>query len=156
IVLDGRCIGRSPCNGWAGDAGRTFILDIMGKAVDLDRLADTLRGYRFAYLVTVDDGYGAHTTTVTPTYESGLLDVGPVGRHGRANLAHRRTVTLVWPPREVSDYSLIIDGQAELPDDPADPVRVAPTRARLHRPVFADDGGSAVGGVHDCVDIADG
>ncbi|HET9877422.1 MAG TPA: hypothetical protein VFQ37_16945 [Mycobacterium sp.] len=127
----------------------------MGKTVDLNGLADTLRGFRFAYLVTVGDDYRAHTTTVTPTYESGLLDIGPVGRHGRANLAHRRTVTLVWPAREVSDYSLIVDGHAELPDDPAASVQVKPTRARLHRPVFRDHSESATGTVHDCVDIAE-
>ncbi len=126
----------------------------MAKFVDLARLAELLPGYRFAYLITVDDDYGAHTTAVTPTYESGLLDVGPVGRHGRANLAHRRGVTLVWPPLEVDGYSLIVDGQAELPDEPADPVRVRPVRAKLHRPVFHANTERAVGGVYDCVDIA--
>lgn len=126
----------------------------MAKTVDLTRLAEMLRDYRFAYFITVDDDYRAHTTTVTPTYESGLLDVGPVGRHGRANLSERRGVTLVWPGSEVGDYSLIIDGQAELSEDPTDPVRVRPTRALLHRLAPRDDEQPSPPGVYDCVQLA--
>lgn len=122
----------------------------MGKTVDLERLAELLPGYRFAYLITVDDDYRAHTTTATPTYAAGVLDVGPVGRHGRANLSGRSGVTLVWPPREVADYSLIVDGRAVLPDDPADPVLVTPTRALLHRPTISDPGP-----VYDCVQLGE-
>ncbi|HEU4360878.1 MAG TPA: hypothetical protein VFR27_05145 [Mycobacterium sp.] len=122
----------------------------MSKAVDLDRLAEVLRDYRFAYFITVDDDFHAHTTTVTPTYDAGLFDVGPIGRHGRANLSSRGGVTLVWPPREVADYSLIVDGHAELPADPAGAVRVKPTRALLHRPMTADSGP-----VYDCVVLSE-
>ncbi|HEX7323360.1 MAG TPA: hypothetical protein VF299_10635 [Mycobacterium sp.] len=128
----------------------------MGKTVDLARLAELLGGYEFAYLVTVDDDYRAHTATVTPTYVAGLLDVGPVGRHRRANLAVHRGVTLVFPPRAVTDYSLIVDGDAELPGDPADPVRVTPKHALLHRPVFAAGTAQATGNVHDCMEIGEG
>jgi hypothetical protein len=130
------------------------MLDFMSKTVDLARLADALRDYRFAYLITVDDDYQAHTTTVTPTFDTGVLDVGPVGRHSRANLSRRRDTTLVWPPREVGDYSLIVDGHAELPDDPAGALRVTPTRAVLHRPVILDDSEDAKGCVYDCVELA--
>ena len=126
----------------------------MGKKVDLDRLCEALRDYRFGYLVTVDDDFHAHTTTVTPTYDSGVVDVGPVGKGGRANLARRNHVTLVWPPREVGDYSLIVDGTAEVPEDPDGRVRVSPTRAVLHRPVILDHSETAVGCVYDCVELA--
>lgn len=126
------------------------MLGFMSKAVDLDRLAKVLRDYRFAYFITVDDDYRAHTATVTPTYDAGVLDVGPIGRHGRANLSNHGGVTLVWPPREVADYSLIVDGHAELPADPAGSVRVKPIRALLHRPIP-----SAAGPVYDCVLLSD-
>jgi hypothetical protein len=127
------------------------MLGPVSKAVDLARLADALRDYRFAYLITVDDDYRAHTTTVTPVFADGVLNLGPVGRHGRANLSERRGVTLVWPSRDVNDYSLIVDGDAELPDDPADSVHVRPTRALLHRPVLDDGTAPAAGYVYDCV-----
>lgn len=127
----------------------------MTKTVDLARLADMLRGYRFAYLVSVDDDFRAHTTTVTPAFASGVLDIGPVGRHSRANLVAHPEVTLVWPPREVDDYSLIVDGFAALADTAADSVRVTPRRALLHRPVLSADGQRAAGGVYDCVQLTE-
>lgn len=132
------------------------MLTAMGKKVDLARLAELLRDYRFAFFVTVDDAHRPHTTTVTPGYDAGLLDIGPVGRHGRANLSERHGVTLVWPAREVNGYSLIVDGEAELPDDPAGPVRVRPTRALLHRPAAADADQQAASGVYDCVQLSQG
>ena len=45
------------------------------KKVDFKRLADALDGYRFAYLVTVDDDYRVHTVTVEPELRE--------RRHGR-------------------------------------------------------------------------
>lgn len=125
----------------------------MAKPVDLARLAEMLRAYRFAFLVTVGDDFRVHTTAVTPTFDGARVDIGPVGSHGRENLSIRDTVTLVWPAREVGEYSLIVDGRAELPDDPAAPVLVRPTKALLHRPVFDADSGRALGTVHDCVQL---
>ncbi|HTM85713.1 MAG TPA: hypothetical protein VL179_12590 [Mycobacterium sp.] len=125
----------------------------MAKTVDLTRLAELLPGYRFAYLVTVGDDYRVRTTAITPTFDGARLDIGPVGTHGRENLSTRDAVTLVWPAREVSEYSLIVDGHAELSDDPADPVMVTPTRDLLHRPVFEGDSERALGTVHDCVQL---
>lgn len=123
----------------------------MAKAVDLTRLAELLPGYGFAYLVTVGDDYRVRTTAITPSFDGTRVDIGPVGSHGRENLSTRTDVTLVWPAREVTEYSLFVDGLAELPDDPTAPVLVTPTKALLHRPVFAD--GRALGTVHDCVQL---
>lgn len=128
----------------------------MAKSVDLARLAELLPGYRFAYLVTVGDGYRVRTTAVTPTFDGARVNVGPVGTHGRENMAARAGVTLVWPARAVTDYSLFVDGLAELPDDPAAPVLVTPTKALLHRPVFEEGSERAVGTVHDCVQLRTG
>jgi hypothetical protein len=123
----------------------------MAKPVDLTRLAELLPGYPFAFLVTIGDDYRVRTTAITPTFDGSRVDIGPVGTHGRENLSVRDTVTLVWPAREVSDYSLIVDGRAELPDDQSGSILVTPTKALLHRPVF--EGGRAVGTVHDCVQL---
>ncbi len=79
------------------------------KKVDLKRLAAALPDFPFAYLITVDDGYRAHTVTVEPTLRElpegpdgprAIVDVGPIGGRTRENLARRRDVTLLWPPRE--------------------------------------------------------
>lgn len=124
------------------------MLGLMSKTVDLARLADVLGNYQFAYFITVDDDYRAHTTAITPTYAAGVFDIGPVGRHGRANLSNRSGVTLVWPSRDVADYSLIVDGHAEPPAEPTGSVRVRPTRALLHRPALSDPGPA-----YDCVQL---
>ena len=106
----------------------------MAKTVDLTRLADALRDYRFAFLITVDDGYRAHTTAVIPSYDGAALHIGRLGRHGRANLAERRGVTLIFPSGNPGEYSLIVDGDAESTADPDGDIRVTPRHALLHRP----------------------
>ena len=121
------------------------------KKVDLERLAAALPDYPFAYLITVDDGYRAHTVTVEPTLRGSILDVGLIGGGTRQNLAHRSEVTLLWPPREPGGYSLIVDGSAEVSDSDSGAVQlsVVPTRALLHRD--ADSPEAARGCLHDCV-----
>ncbi|MEB3984303.1 pyridoxamine 5'-phosphate oxidase family protein [Mycobacterium sp. 663a-19] len=122
------------------------------KRVDFERLAAALPDYPFAYLITVDDDYRAHTVTVEPQLREATLDVGLIGGRTRDNLARRSDVTLLWPPPEPGGYSLIVDGTAEV-TDVGDAVRlgVLPTRALLHRE--ADDGSPAAakGCLHDCV-----
>ena len=127
------------------------------KKVDFKRLAAALTDYPFAYLITVDEAYRVHTVTVEPTLRDlpegpgALLDVGLSGGRTRSNLAHRRDVTLLWPPPEPGGYSLIVDGHAEFSDDGAEGARcgVVPTRALLHRE--ADSPSVAKGCLHDCV-----
>ena len=46
----------------------------------------------------------------------GVLDVGPVGKSTRKNVAQHDGVTLVWPPREPGGYTLIVDGRGEPAD----------------------------------------
>ena len=59
----------------------------MSVKVDLDRLADELANYTFAYLVTVGDDFQAHTVAVEPVFADGGFDVGPVGSTTSRNLA---------------------------------------------------------------------
>lgn len=120
------------------------------KKVDLQALADALVNYPYAYLITVDDGYRAHTVTVEPELRGATLDVGLIGGRTQQNLARRRDVTLLWPPSEPGGYSLIVDGEAET-SEAGDAVQltVVPTRALLHRD--ADSPEAAKGCLHDCV-----
>jgi hypothetical protein len=121
------------------------------KKVDLKRLAAALGDFPFAYLITVGDDYRAHTVTVEPELREGVLDVGLIGGRTCKNLANRRDVTLLWPPREAGGYSLIVDGRADVTNAGDDTIRldVAPTRALLHR--NADSPTAAKGCLHDCV-----
>lgn len=124
------------------------------KKVDLQALADALVDYPYAYLITVDDEFRAHTVTVEPTLRAATLDVGLIGGRTRKNLARRADVTLLWPPPAPGGYSLIVDGKAEVtPEngtgDETARLEVVPTRALLHRE--ADSPNAAKGCLHDCV-----
>ncbi|HEY2447533.1 MAG TPA: pyridoxamine 5'-phosphate oxidase family protein [Mycobacterium sp.] len=129
------------------------------KKVDFERLADALGGYRFAYLVTVDDDYRVHTVTVEPELRERVMDVGLIGGRTRRNVESRSAVTLLWPPSEPGGYSLIVDGTGEIAevadsDDDTAALRVVPTRALLHRNADPTTSGSATGCLHDCVVFA--
>jgi hypothetical protein len=104
----------------------------MSVKVDLDRLADELANYTFAYLVTVGDDFGAHTVAVEPVLADGVFDVGPVGGGTLRNVSAHSGVTLVWPPSERGGFTLIVDGEGR-PAGADDPLRVVPDRAVLHR-----------------------
>lgn len=119
----------------------------------LAELANALRRYRLAYLVTVGPEHGPHVVTATAVVDGDRLRVGGPGVRTRANLTHRSVVTLVWPPSAPGGYSLIVDGVA---DSGADEVIVTPTRAVLHRPAqrSAPPTGSEDGGCQaDCIEV---
>lgn len=122
----------------------------MSVNVDLDKLADTLVDFPFGYLITVGDDHRAHTVAVTPDLCDGVLTVGPIGRTTARNATAHDAVTVVWPPREPTGYSLIVDGNAEVTEDG---VRVTPTRAVLHRSAIAPGAGTDPAGLHDCVPL---
>ena len=67
-----------------------------------------------------------------------LLVLDAPGRGTLANAAANEAVTLLWPPRVADDFSLIVDGTAEVAGER---LRVRPTGAVLHRPVAAGPGG---------------
>lgn len=99
--------------------------------MDLDQLAATLADYPFGYLITVSDDHRAHTVAVDPQFVAGVLDIGPVGNSTRRNALAHPEVAMVWPPRDVGGYSLIVDGRGEIADGR---LRVIPQKAVLHRP----------------------
>ncbi len=124
----------------------------MSVKVDLDQLAGALADFTFAYLVTVDDNFHAHTVAVDPVLTDGVIDVGPIGKSTHKNVADHDGVTLVWPPREPSGYTLIVDGRGQ-PIDADTVLKVVPSRAVLHRPAAPESPATATGCLHDCVPL---
>jgi hypothetical protein len=123
----------------------------MSVKVDLDQLASALDDFTFAYLVTVDDGYHAHTVAVEPVLTDGVIDVGVIGGGTRRNLGQHDGVTLVWPPREPGGYTLIVDGTGQPTDSDAS-LKVVPSRAVLHRKATPGVA-TKPGCLHDCVPL---
>ena len=106
-----------------------------------------------AYLLTVGDDGRPHAVHVAVGWNGDRL-VAEVGRRTAANAAARpRALSLIFPVRSADDYSLIVDGTAEVPDAAKDArrVRVTPTRAVLHRPAAGPDPAADCGS--DCVPL---
>lgn len=87
--------------------------------------------YRFAYLATVADGRRAHLVAVHPVLDDAVFRIPAPGRTSSRNVVDEPAVTLVWPPAEPDDYSLIVDGTGAFEGDE---LVVTLTRAVLHRP----------------------
>lgn len=111
----------------------------MSIAVPLDELGRQLRGYPWAFLVTVSADGRSHSLAV-PTHldDDGTLRM-PVGRTATANATERHEVTMLFPPASGAEYSLILDGTAAIGDGV---LVVTPLRATLHRPALGDATGS--------------
>ncbi|ABK73863.1 hypothetical protein [Mycolicibacterium smegmatis] len=126
----------------------------MSVKVDLKQLADKLTDYTFAYLVTVDDNYHAHTVACDPRVVDGVIEVGSLGDRTRRNLAVHDNVTLIWPPRSPSGFSLIVDGQARAGATDDAPPQIVPARAVLHRKRSTGSGPTAAS-IDDCVVLSE-
>ncbi|BCI79686.1 hypothetical protein MTY66_13110 [Mycolicibacterium sp. TY66] len=113
----------------------------MSVKVDLEKLGDTLADFPFGFLITVGDDFRPHTVAVVPAFDGGAVTIEPVGNTTQRNIGAHPAVTVLWPPKEPTGYSLIVDGTAEATDTG---LRVVPTRAVLHR---------SPEGVHDCVSL---
>lgn len=122
----------------------------MSIPVELSDLAQAMARYRFAYLLTGTDHGAPHAIAVTPALDGGVLVVQGVGRRTGQNLKARAEVALVWPPMQAADYSLIVDGHASVVGEQ---VRIAPTRAVLHRPAPAPEPGPQDLCASDCVEL---
>ena len=87
-----------------------------------------------AYVLTVSDDDRPHAVYAVTGWEHGRLTVA-VGARTSANAGGRPQVSLLFPVRNESDYSLIVDGVASVEETPEGPrLWLTPTRAVLHRP----------------------
>ncbi|HMM74573.1 MAG TPA: pyridoxamine 5'-phosphate oxidase family protein [Gammaproteobacteria bacterium] len=102
----------------------------MSTPVESSSLGDAIARYRYAYLMTTNAQGAPHAVAVSAVLQDGALIVDGLGRRTRENALARPAVGLVWPPASPADYSLIVDGQAEVVGDR---MRIVPTRAVLHR-----------------------
>jgi len=100
-----------------------------------------------AYLLTVSDDGRPHAVHVPIGWDGDRL-AADVGKRTASNAAARPAVSLLYPLRRDDDYSLIIDGTAEVAGQR---VLVTPTRAILHRPAVAPDPTAACAA--DCVPL---
>ncbi|QIG44353.1 pyridoxamine 5'-phosphate oxidase [Nocardioides anomalus] len=102
----------------------------MSIPVDVADLARALEDFGAGYLLTTRDG-AVKVVSVAPTLSDGTLTARGPGRGTLANLAANAQVTLVFPPREDSGMTLLVDGTGAVEGED---VQVTPTSAVLHRP----------------------
>ena len=102
-----------------------------------------------AYVITIGDAGGPHVVYAEVTaHPDGLR--AEVGGRTASNAEARDHVSMLYPARHDDDYSLIVDAVATL--EASGRLRLAPTRAVLHRPgSAANPSASACGS--DCVPI---
>lgn len=122
----------------------------MSIPVELPTLAEIMKGYPFAYLLTGSMHGAPHAVAVVPRLEGGVLLLDAVGRRTRENLRARPEVGLVWPPTSIAEYSLIVDGQSALDGDT---LRITPSRAVLHRPARRSEPAAPGTCGSDCVEL---
>lgn len=106
----------------------------MSIQVTLPELAETLTRYTFAYLMSVGDDEKAYVVSVSTTLDGDTLLLTGAGRRAGANLAARPSATLVYPPADPNEFSLIVDGVGSLRGED---VVVKFTGGVLHRPAPA-------------------
>ena len=108
----------------------------MSIAVSLDQLRDEVskRGDA-AFIVTTGDA-GPHVVSARIGWVGDELSAG-AGTTTAKNATARPVVTLLWPS-SFDEYSLIVDGTAVAADGV---LRIAPTRAVLHKSVAATGDG---------------
>jgi hypothetical protein len=94
-------------------------------------LADHVRRLGpIAYLVTVGETFLPHVVAVRVALDDDGRFVLGAGRRSSANAEQRPDVTLLWSAPAGQDYSLIVDGRAEVADGG---LVVTPAVAKLHR-----------------------
>jgi hypothetical protein len=122
----------------------------MSVTVDLPNLKNTISRYRFAYLMTTNANNAPHAVAVAAVLRGDELIVSSIGRRSRENALARPAVSLLWPPESMSEYSLIVDGQALVAEDS---LRIKPTRAVLHRPAPSPEPSAPDACGADCVKL---
>jgi hypothetical protein len=104
-----------------------------------------------AYVLTVADDARPHAVHAPVFWVDDVL-AADVGQRSAANAAARPSVSLLYPVRTDGDYSLIVDGTADVTSrQDGHRLLITPTRAVLHRPAAAPDPSSTCAA--DCVPL---
>jgi hypothetical protein len=106
----------------------------MSKEVPLTELGEMLLRYPWGFLVTVGESGRARMLSVRTSFADGRLTVD-AGSGTRTNVARQPDVTMVFPPADGREFSLIVDGHATVAGEQ---VVVTPANAVLHRPALRD------------------
>jgi hypothetical protein len=102
----------------------------MSIKVDLDELAAAIDAHGTdAYVITVGDDARVHLIHNRITIRDRVLVTTP-GNSSRRNAAVNAAVVVLWPPRDATQLSLIVDGTAAVEGDD---LVITPTHAILHR-----------------------
>jgi hypothetical protein len=105
-------------------------------AVALDELRSEIAKRGDAAFLVTTNGSSPHIVSVRVSWDGDTITAG-AGNTTAKNVGERPVLSLLWPST-FDDYSLIVDGSASID---ADVVRIAPTRAVLHRSVAASGDG---------------
>lgn len=111
----------------------------MSIPVSLGELAEQVARFGSSpYLVTVATDSTPHATSVSVTWNDGVLHAG-CGRQTAANIRQNDTVALLWPAPAPGQHALIVDGWADVQGRPEVGlvVVIQPSRAILHVTVRA-------------------
>lgn len=109
----------------------------MSIPVDVGDLPRTLPDFGPGYLLTVSPEGRVKAVSVEPIVEGETMLVRGPGRGSLANVGGNPVLTLLYPPREASGFSLLVDGTGSVEGED---VRVSPSSAVLHRSPSAGDG----------------
>jgi len=101
-------------------------------AVALDELRSEIAKRGDAAFLVTTNGTNPHIVSVRVAWDGDTI-TGGAGNTTAKNVGERPVISLLWPST-FDDYSLIVDGSASIDGDV---VRIAPTRAVLHRSVAA-------------------
>ncbi|MEX1006412.1 MAG: hypothetical protein WD271_01035 [Acidimicrobiia bacterium] len=91
---------------------------------------------RAPYLLTVSDDGRPHSVAVDFTWHGDELELS-VGNRTLEYARARALVSVLWPPKEPTGYSLIVDADVTHTSGTGNGdnmIRIRPTRAVLHRP----------------------
>lgn len=109
-------------------------------------LENALEDYgRAAYLITVGDN-GPHTSSVTVELSGDTVRCA-LGKSAQKNIGARPDVSLLWPPREIGGYSIIVNGKAVITGSAVGGANadIAVSKSVFHRP-----GTKSAAGVDQC------
>lgn len=70
----------------------------MSIEVETGAIGETMKGFAFAYMLTLGTSPRPHVVAVGVTAVDGSLRVSGVGRSSRRNIEGNDAVTLLWPP----------------------------------------------------------